>query len=109
MTETWKTIPGLPLGYEVSNLGSVRINYGDHADRLTPTISGGYPCVCLLGKSLKLHKIVAEAFVPNPNNYPRVYHIDGNRFNNCVDNLKWASVSEISKIFYHGPLTSNTN
>lgn len=41
-----------------------------------------------------LHRILAEAFIPNPSNYPEVNHIDGNKENNSIDNLEWCSKSQ---------------
>lgn len=47
-----------------------------------------------LDKFYPLHKLVAEHFVPNPNDYSEVNHIDGNRHNNCADNLEWCTHRE---------------
>jgi len=49
----------------------------------------GYAQVNLHGKSIRVNRLVAEAFIPNPNNYPEVYHLDGTRDNNVVENLEW--------------------
>jgi hypothetical protein len=56
--------------------------------------SKGYAYVLLRDKHNKVqvkyvHKLVAEAFVPNPNNLPNVRHKDGNKLNNMADNLEW--------------------
>ena len=48
-------------------------------------------------KSFFIHRLVAEAYIPNPNNYDTVDHIDFDRTNNCVNNLQWMSLSENSR------------
>lgn len=69
--EVWKEIHGYNERYEVSNYGRVRSN-----DMI---ING------------RLHRLVAAAFVPNPENKPCVDHIDGDRANNHADNLRWST------------------
>ena len=50
----------------------------------------GYRRVRIQGKNFKVHRLVAEAFVPNPDNFPHVLHIDGDRHNNHYTNLEWS-------------------
>ncbi len=51
-------------------------------------------CRVKKGKSIPFHRIVAKAFIPNPENKPEVNHIDGNTMNNKVTNLEWVTRSE---------------
>lgn len=55
---------------------------------------GGYYVVTLNGKKFLLHRLLAEAFIPNPDNKPEVDHIDGNPQNNSLDNLRWSTHKE---------------
>jgi len=100
--EIWKEVEGYEGYYEVSNLGNVR-SYSNRAGGVTkyPKIlkidkaNTGYGCVALTRnrkvKRTPVHRLVAKAFIPNPNNYPCVNHKDENRLNNHVDNLEWCT------------------
>ena len=110
MEEIWKPIQGFGNAYEVSSFGRVRSlprKYRSDAGVLVnkpgKELRGGhdrlgYVLVRLnyngLGKTEKVHRLVAEAFIPNPQNKKTVNHIDGNRANNHVDNLEWATQGE---------------
>ena len=101
MEEEWKSIENYPY-YEVSNLGNVR-SYRDRTvirnipHILSPRIDHrGYYFVNLYDanhkmKSIKLHRIVATAFIPNSDNLPQVNHKDENKLNNNVNNLEWCT------------------
>ena len=54
----------------------------------------GYLRVSIGGKLQFVHRLVAQKYIPNPNNLPQVNHKDGNKLNNCVDNLEWVSNKE---------------
>jgi hypothetical protein len=95
MIEEWKEINGFEGKYWISNLGRVR---GIKSTLKLKPKDTGYTQVNLY-KSSKyitklIHRLVAEAFIPNPDNLPQIDHIDGNRENNCVTNLRWCTPSE---------------
>lgn len=100
MNEVWKDIKGFEGKYQVSNLGRVKsLNYArrGYPKILKPNSNHTYSFVNLskndIGKSYSIHRLVAEAFLDNPQNLPMVNHKDENRFNNRVDNLEWCTAS----------------
>lgn len=97
MKEIWKDIVGYEGLYQVSNMGRVRRFYKNGKKKILATRSrkDGYYDVHLSknGKHIRLllHRLVAQAFLPNPNNYPVINHKDENRKNSYVENLEWCS------------------
>ena len=98
--ELWKDIPGYEGLYQVSNLGRIRslYNYKRDGDNiLKPRIKRGYYTVGLRKDGVRkwhlLHRLVAGAFILNPDNKPQVNHKDENKLNNCADNLEWCTAS----------------
>ncbi len=89
--EVWKPIDGFP-GYEISNLGKVKSP--NKILKTTPNYSG-YHLVTLCNSKKyitpRVHRLVAKAFIPNPNNLPEVNHLDGDKSNNKASNLIWCS------------------
>jgi hypothetical protein len=91
VTEQWGSIDGFE-GYEVSTLGRVK----SKRKILKPYKDGrGYLRVDLgRGNRRKVHRLVAQQFIANPQNKPIVNHINGDRRKNCVENLEWVTDSE---------------
>lgn len=111
--EIWKDIPEYEGKYQVSNLGRVKslqrcggTRFYNREYILNNYVNkkNGYVYVYLTknnkSKNIRLHRLVAQAFIPNPNNYKQINHIDGNKENNCVDNLEWCDSSYNIKDMY---------
>ncbi len=105
MEEIWENIEDYEGLYQVSNLGRIK-----RISKATCTFAGrilknsrhnrGYQTVDLskngVWKKYTVHRLVAKAFIPNPDNKPEVNHKDSNRSNNVASNLEWATSSENS-------------
>ena len=95
--EEWKDISGYEGLYQVSNHGRVK-SFRRKEPHLLSTCVGkhGYRVVLLYNgngqrKNERVHRLVAQAFIPNPNGYPYINHKDEDRTNNHVDNLEWCT------------------
>lgn len=102
-TVEWKKIPGFGDKYSVSNDGSIK---NDCTGKIlkNKVMHDGYLRVHLSNQNhaayFMVHRLVAEAFIPNPDNLPVVNHIDGNKSNPSVNNLEWVTFSDNSKHAY---------
>ena len=88
--ELWADLRGFP-GYKISSFGRIYSTKTNRYLKAKPNIVNGYLQLCINGKGIRLHRAVAEHFLPNPHNLPCVNHIDSNRQNPCVSNLEWVT------------------
>lgn len=112
MKEIWKDVAGYEGRYKVSNKGRVKSlisgkilknqsdKYGYQYVKLSNGKRGSY-------KHMSIHRLVALAFIPNPENKPEVNHKDGNKRNNYVDNLEWVTPKENVEHAYRNNLRNN--
>lgn len=117
MKQIWKDVSGFD-GYQVNEDGQIR-SFVNNRHGVKSTDSRmlkpvpnkhGYDTVCLGRGNRKLvHRLVASAFIPNPNNLPIVRHLDDNPKNNRVDNLAWGTQTDnMRDCVTHGRLVGDT-
>lgn len=123
MKEIWKDIKNYEGFYQVSNLGRVKRVEHKRYDRnqilkerivkITIPKNDDYPYLSLCKNGIytrkNIHRLLAMAFIPNPNNYPAINHIDGNKKNNDLSNLEWCSYSHNNSEAYRIGLNKGTS
>ena len=103
MIEQWKPLFG---NYEISSLGNLR-NIRTNPNHLLKkeVDKNGYERISLWyehkTRTFQVHRLVAQVFIPNPDNLPCINHKDNNRTNNCVDNLEWCTYSYNNNYCYN--------
>lgn len=112
MEEIWKPVEGFGGRVEVSNLGRVRnidlgLTYSQHSSGNTKYLRVGIRYKGMPKKMLLVHRLVAQAFIPNPEGKKTVNHKDGDCTNNCVGNLEWMTQKENNAHAYENGLKSS--
>jgi len=114
MDEIWKEIDGFNERYWVSSSGNVKSVYKTRPEKILKQMTNkcGYKSISIYDNNRKIkiatvHRLVAIAFLDNPNNKPMVNHIDANKTNNKLENLEWCTSSENIKHAYSMGLMDN--
>lgn len=108
--EVWLDVVEFPTHYRVSNYGRLFSKVRNKI--LSPQVHKTKLwrvrlCVNYIKYSRSVHRLVAQAFIPNPDNKPEVNHKDGNRLNNCLSNLEWVTKVENMKHAVETKLINN--
>ena len=106
MSEVWQKVKGYEDSYLVSNHGRVK---SLSSSRVFTGSNSGYARCRIGGRMLRVHRLVAEAFIPNPENKPQVNHLDGDKQNNHVSNLEWCTNAENAIHAYQTGITETVN
>ena len=83
--------------YTIREDGFIKANYKEN---IKIYLLGGYKTINYKNKTYYVHRLVAEAFIPNPNNYPCINHINGVKTDNRIENLEWCTYSFNNKEAY---------
>lgn len=98
---TWIPLVGYELTHEINKLGQIR---GENKRIMGQPICNGYPTVHIRIKGrrekLYVHRLLGQHFIPNPENKKTINHKDGNKKNNSLDNLEWATQAENNRHKY---------
>lgn len=92
--EVWKPIKGYEGLYEISSIGNIRSSKFNRVKTSSPD-KDGYLVISLWKNNkqrrFRMHRLVAQAFIPNPNNYPQINHINEIKDDNRIENLEWCT------------------
>lgn len=105
---SWTEIENTDGKYHVSSDGRVKshVRYKEGKILAQNDDGRGYKTICIKGRRFYVHRLVAQAFLPNLKKLPQVNHIDGNKSNNALVNLEWCTPSQNAKHKYASGLAS---